>query len=441
MKISIQDIKVGNRKRVANKQKVQDIAQSIKTLGLLNPITVTPKLELVAGLHRLEACRMLGLKKIDAVVKDFNRLKHELAEIDENLIRHELSIMEQGEMLLQRDQILEAMHLRAKNGRPKKGENNSPFLTTAKMAREVGISERVAQQRKQIARSISPDVKDKLRGTVYANNAHGLMQLARQPLPLQRLAVKKILSHEASRAIKIDVNEPNVIKMAIQMAHRDFNIKKWQNKLKTFDLPDSITLNNGDFRKICQEMESETVDLCLTDPLWNKEGVNDFKDLGKAVMRVLKPSAFFICYIGIMYHPQIVNNLLESGLQYWWMGICRFSKGRNTLYYRNVWSYKRHFLIMRKPPINKKSKFFMDVLDSHQKEKDYHKYQQAIDDFKYLISRFSSVGDTVLDPCMGGGTTVMACLSEKRRCIGIDIDPKAVIATKARIAEHMKNGQ
>ena len=39
------------------------------------------------------------------------------------------------------------------------------------------------------------------------------------------------------------------------------------------------------------------------------------------------------------------------------------------------------------------------------------------------IKMFSFVGDTVLDPFLGSGTTLLACFKTKRRGIGIEVDP------------------
>jgi ParB family transcriptional regulator, chromosome partitioning protein len=446
MKVNLKDIKILSRKRQTDPQKIKDLAESIKTLGLLNPVTVTPDLRLLAGLHRTEACRLLGMKKIDVVIKDFDNLKQNLTEIDENLIRSELSILEQGELLIERDEILSSLGLRAKVGDnqwTKKGMAKPSIpLTNKDISKEIGLSDRTIRERKQIARGILPEVRDKIRNTTLADNAHALIKLTREPDYIQKIAVKNILSGETSKAIRLHIKNPDLMKMAIQQAHSEHNIHKCKTKLKSKETINAISLYHGDFRKICKGIKADSIDLCLTDPLWNKDGIDDIKDLGKAMMRVLKPSSFFISYVGTMYLPEIIENLSVSGLKYFWLCSVHYSNGwRYTFWNRRVWNYQRHFVIMYKPPLNHKSKFFKDVLGSNKKEKDYHNYQQGIEGCKYIITRFSSIGHTVIDPCMGSGSTVLACLSEKRRCIGIDIDPKAVIATKARIAEHMKNGQ
>jgi len=50
-----------------------------------------------------------------------------------------------------------------------------------------------------------------------------------------------------------------------------------------------------------------------------------------------------------------------------------------------------------------------------------------------LILRYSNEWDTVLDPMVGGGTTLIECKLTGRRGIGIDINPNAINITKERL--------
>lgn len=58
-----------------------------------------------------------------------------------------------------------------------------------------------------------------------------------------------------------------------------------------------------------------------------------------------------------------------------------------------------------------------------------------------LIRMFSFVGDTVLDPFFGSGTTAVAAIRADRNSIGIEIDPAYLNAAESRIREEIAQGE
>ena len=54
---------------------------------------------------------------------------------------------------------------------------------------------------------------------------------------------------------------------------------------------------------------------------------------------------------------------------------------------------------------------------------------------------FSFVGDTVLDPFMGSGTTAIAAIRANRNSIGIEIDPAYLNSAESRIKEEIAQGE
>ena len=89
--VSVKDIKVLGSRRAINPDKVNGLVESIQNIGLINPISVTPDNVLIAGAHRLEAFKLLGIDEIPAVIMDLNGIMLELAEIDENFVRNDLT--------------------------------------------------------------------------------------------------------------------------------------------------------------------------------------------------------------------------------------------------------------------------------------------------------------------------------------------------------------
>jgi ParB family chromosome partitioning protein len=116
MKINIDEIKIIDRKR--NAGNITQLSASINEIGLLQPITVTSDFRLIAGLHRLTACKHLGWQEIEVNVVDYDsEILSELAEIDENLIRNELTQFDKSIQTSRRKEIYEILHPHTINGK------------------------------------------------------------------------------------------------------------------------------------------------------------------------------------------------------------------------------------------------------------------------------------------------------------------------------------
>lgn len=62
-----------------------------------------------------------------------------------------------------------------------------------------------------------------------------------------------------------------------------------------------------------------------------------------------------------------------------------------------------------------------------------HPTQKPVDLLEYLIKTYSNEGDTVLDNCMGSGSTGVAAMNTGRKFIGIEMDGKYFEIAKQRI--------
>ena len=69
MLININDLKVKKRVRL-DVGDLEPLKDSLRRYGLLNPITINSKHELIAGGRRLEAAKAIGWTSINAVVVD-----------------------------------------------------------------------------------------------------------------------------------------------------------------------------------------------------------------------------------------------------------------------------------------------------------------------------------------------------------------------------------
>jgi len=65
-----------------------------------------------------------------------------------------------------------------------------------------------------------------------------------------------------------------------------------------------------------------------------------------------------------------------------------------------------------------------------------HPTQKPVSLMEYLIKTYTNECDTVLDNCMGSGTTGVACINTNRKFIGIEMDANYFEIAKDRINNH-----
>ncbi|MDE6069105.1 MAG: ParB N-terminal domain-containing protein [Treponemataceae bacterium] len=91
MLVNIKDIKVKRRVR-KDLGDLEDLKNSLRRYGLLNPITLNGKYELVAGERRLEAAKAIGWTNINAnIIDNLSELSQLEMEIEENNQRKEFT--------------------------------------------------------------------------------------------------------------------------------------------------------------------------------------------------------------------------------------------------------------------------------------------------------------------------------------------------------------
>ena len=171
MKAEIGHISTMGRLRKADPKQVAGIAESIKEVGLLNPITVVPGkvifngqkidgYQLVAGLHRLEACKGLGWADIPIVVLDLDEQQRIIAECDENLCGSVLTATERAMFSAKRKEAYEALHPEARAGFAQASGMNAAQGRGGQVGRDVpSFADDQAAKTGQSARAIRRDAE------------------------------------------------------------------------------------------------------------------------------------------------------------------------------------------------------------------------------------------------------------------------------------------
>lgn len=91
MLVQIKDIKIKKRVR-KDLGNLEDLKDSLRIYGLLNPITLNGKYELIAGERRLQAARQLGWTSIQAnILTNLSEVDQLEMELEENNQRKEFT--------------------------------------------------------------------------------------------------------------------------------------------------------------------------------------------------------------------------------------------------------------------------------------------------------------------------------------------------------------
>ena len=200
MQMKISEIKINPGRRDTQQRNVEELARSIAAVGLMNPITVTQDNTLIAGLHRLEAAKLLGWTEIECTVSDADGLQAELAEIDENFVRAGLSHRELGDLLLRRKELYEAIHPETRqgqrNGQTAKNDNLTvlaakPFSEDT--ADKLGISKRTVERLVQTAANLTPEAKKTIRDAGDKITKGAALKISRLP-PDQQAEAAAVLT-------------------------------------------------------------------------------------------------------------------------------------------------------------------------------------------------------------------------------------------------------
>ncbi len=244
---AVSDVVVKFRLRQPSEDKVNEIAESISQVGLINPITIDKNKNLLAGFHRYLAYQKLGISTIPSIVQDRDDRYSELVEVDENLKRNELNHIETADHIVRREELLKALGLTKSSG-DNRFTSSEGKLRIKDIAEGIGLSERSYQKRKQVSK-IHPEVKDLLVDTEFADSLLDLIKLSSEPDDIQKLVCKLLITGKC-RTWKMAFYHAKLNEFKLtRESHLSFDIKE-----RFGDFPKSIMKFQkveDDLKKVC----------------------------------------------------------------------------------------------------------------------------------------------------------------------------------------------
>ncbi len=215
-KIAVDLVDVGERLRTLDPVYVAEIAASFEEKGgeaggQISPIEVREadekgRYRLIAGEHRVAAARVLGWKTIAASIVRCTNDEARMREIDENLVRRDLTILDRATFVAYRDTLWKQMHpesVRGRAGAAARWHASAVSAYASKPAKSLGVSEREVRYWLAIARgtvSLSGPLRERVAASDLANNRGELLALAALADDARREAVVELILSGAKDA-------------------------------------------------------------------------------------------------------------------------------------------------------------------------------------------------------------------------------------------------
>jgi hypothetical protein len=180
--------------------------------------------------------------------------------------------------------------------------------------------------------------------------------------------------------------------------------------------------------------------MIFTDPPYRREFLPAYGWLAHEARRVLKEHGFVVTMCGGAHINQVFRMFDNAGLTFYWeydydmvtsgqiSVVWRRSNGQNmpvSTRTKRLLAYSKGTGISRMPTMGR--------FAAGSGDKKWHVWGQDVASARYFVDCFTAPGDLVLDPFIGGGTTMAACKLIGRRCIGVDSDLVALLTTRERI--------
>ena len=387
---------------------------SIKEMGVLVPVLTDENKGVIDGANRLRACAELKLKSIPLRI---------LPGLDENAKKHHaIRLNAQRRQMNQEERLGLATDLR-KDG-----------LSYRQIAEILNVHHETIRRTLGAVASATGEFPDKVVGK------DGKEYSAKATTKSKKCITAKTVN-EAKRAYDIcdetdadDLPNSTVDLRRLEKIGRQVkNDKKRGLEYEDLEVGQAKLLL-GDFRvKGQQEIPDSSVDVVFTDPLYEKDALPLWSDLGELCSKKLKEGGILIAYSGALYLPDI-HKMLGEHLTYLWTAAIRHTGRIKLVRAVQIHQAWKPILIYYKPPLQKYWRPFMDMVSGGQ-EKEHHIYEQAVGEALHYIKALCPKNGVLWDPMMGSATTIVAGLSANLglTCIGCEIDKAAYSDAQKRV--------
>ncbi|MHB8995454.1 MAG: DNA methyltransferase [Armatimonadota bacterium] len=198
-----------------------------------------------------------------------------------------------------------------------------------------------------------------------------------------------------------------------------------------------VQLVHGNFKDVIRAIKPGIVDLIYTDPPYARATLHLYDELLHCAAPVLRPGGVLCAIIPQFAIPDVGAWTEASGLKWRWLINMDQNEGphpRMCNGAHNIEVTGKCLGWWYKPGGPKDFSSVKDSFKNDPKKNPQHPWEQSMSWAEYGLRSFVRNGGLVLDPMVGTGTMLEACLRAGVRGIGCDLDPVKLSIARDRVA-------
>ncbi len=418
LEIDPADIKLGTRQR-EDLGDIEQLKESIKAKGQIQPITISTDNTLVSGGRRLEAIKQLGDRKILCVARNIeDELDLREVELFENIHRKEMTWQERARSVKAIHELMVA----------KFGDDWSQRTTASLLGKSQGnISDSI-----QLAGALDfvPELsnlptadaaRQKLNRLVNDVKIRNKLREAKESGALYKGLVKYAGDH-------YKVGDALVEMEAVADCICNF---------AEVDPPYAIAL---DEKREARNEGKTSIGIETYNEIPPEKYLEFLQKSAKQVFRILDFNSYCVWWFGPTWHQTVLNTLRDVGFKVddipgiWYkIGTPSTTAAPNIHLSR---SYEPFFICRKgNPQLNKKARSNVFTFEGVNPANRIHATERPIELMEELLETFTIPSARILVPFLGSGNTLLACYRKERLGFGWDLSEEHKIRFLDRAME------
>lgn len=389
---------------------------SIKEVGMLVPVLTDENRGIIDGRNRLQAAAELKLKKFPSRI---------LSGLSEQAKKHlAIRTNAQRRQMTQEERLVLATDLR-KDG-----------LSFRQIAEILNVHHETVRRQLAGVADATGELTDKVVGKDGKEYAAKMMLNPKTCISTNSVGEAKRVFDVCDEIDLTALPNSTIDVRRVEKIGRQAEVEKRREQEYEDLKVGQVKLLLGDFKVKGQlEIPDSSVDVIFTDPLYEKDALPVWNDLGEIASKKLKPGGILLAYSGVLYLNQVYR-MLDKHLEYLWTAAIRHTGRIKLVRAVQIHQAWKPIVIYHRPPLSKYWRPFMDMVSGGQ-EKEHHQFEQAVGEALHYIRAFCPKNGVLWDPMMGSATTIVAGLEAGLglTCIGCEIDKAAYATAEKRVKE------